>query len=94
VHAIAQLEFVRTLRDLGAGLDDIRRVLATETTLHDLAAAHLRLVEEQLLRSEHRNRRGGLLGYRELGRDRARRRQVGGVLLTQAVFTETFTRIT
>ena len=28
VHAIARLELVRTLRDLGAGLDDIRRVLA------------------------------------------------------------------
>ncbi|MEU9450927.1 MerR family transcriptional regulator [Streptomyces sp. NPDC048277] len=48
VHAIARLELVRTLRDLGAGLDDIRRMLAAETTLHDLAAAHLRLVEDQL----------------------------------------------
>ncbi|MFD9740835.1 MerR family transcriptional regulator [Umezawaea sp. NPDC059074] len=48
VHAIARLELVRTLRDLGAGLDDIRRVLAAETTLPDLARAHLRLVEEQL----------------------------------------------
>lgn len=48
VQAIARLELVRTLRDLGAGLDEIRRVLVTETTLHDLAAAHLRLVEEQL----------------------------------------------
>jgi DNA-binding transcriptional MerR regulator len=48
VHAIARLEFVRTLRDLGAGLEDIRRVLVTETTLHVLAAAHLRVAEEQL----------------------------------------------
>ncbi|MGW4912510.1 MerR family transcriptional regulator [Streptomyces sp. NPDC004270] len=48
VHAIARLELVRTLRDLGAGLDDIRRVLAAETTLHDLAVTHLRLVEDQL----------------------------------------------
>jgi DNA-binding transcriptional MerR regulator len=48
VHAIARLELVRTLRDLSAGLDDIRRVLAAETTLHDLAVAHLRLVEDQL----------------------------------------------
>ena len=48
VHAIARLELVRTLRELGAGLDEIRRVLGTETTLHELAAAHLRLVEEQL----------------------------------------------
>ncbi|MFD4555631.1 MerR family transcriptional regulator [Streptomyces sp. NPDC058469] len=48
VHAIARLELVRTLRDLGAGLDDIRRVLAAETSLHDLAVTHLRLVEDQL----------------------------------------------
>ena len=48
VHAIARLELVRTLRELGAGLDDIRRVLATETSLHDLAVTHLRLVEDQL----------------------------------------------
>lgn len=48
VHAIARLELVRTLRDLGAGLDDIRRVLAEETSLHDLAVTHLRLVEDQL----------------------------------------------
>lgn len=48
VHAIARLELVRTLRDLGAGLDDIRRVLAEEATLHDLAVTHLRLVEDQL----------------------------------------------
>ncbi|MGH1553749.1 MerR family transcriptional regulator [Streptomyces sp. L7] len=48
VHAIARLELVRTLRDLGAGLDDIRRVLGAETTLHDLAVTHLRLIEDQL----------------------------------------------
>ncbi|MEV0739483.1 MerR family transcriptional regulator [Streptomyces sp. NPDC050549] len=48
MHAIARLELVRTLRDLGAGLDDIRRVLGTETTLHDLVLTHLRLVEDQL----------------------------------------------
>jgi DNA-binding transcriptional MerR regulator len=48
VHAIARLELVRTLRDLGAGLDDIRAVLTAETTLHDLAVTHLRLVEDQL----------------------------------------------
>ncbi|MFJ9779382.1 MerR family transcriptional regulator [Amycolatopsis sp. NPDC101161] len=48
VHAIARLELVRTLRDLGAGLADIRRVLAEESTLQDLAVRHLRLVEDQL----------------------------------------------
>ncbi|UOX93029.1 MerR family transcriptional regulator [Amycolatopsis sp. FBCC-B4732] len=48
VQAISRLELVRTLRDLGAGLADIRRVLAEETTLPDLARAHLRLVEDRL----------------------------------------------
>ncbi|MFC6091325.1 MerR family transcriptional regulator [Saccharothrix lopnurensis] len=48
VGAIARLELVRTLRELGAGLDDVRRLLTDETTLHDLATAHLALVEGQL----------------------------------------------
>jgi DNA-binding transcriptional MerR regulator len=48
VHAIARLELVRTLRDLGAGLDEIRQVLAAKTTLRELATTHLRLVEDQL----------------------------------------------
>lgn len=48
--AIARLELVRTLRELDASLDDIRRLLADETTLADLAAAHLRLVERQTRR--------------------------------------------
>ncbi|MFC4008491.1 MerR family transcriptional regulator [Nonomuraea purpurea] len=47
VGAIARLELVRTLRDLGAGLDDIRRLLDGETTLHDLVVMHLELVERQ-----------------------------------------------
>lgn len=50
VHAIAGLELVRTLRELGAGLDDIRRLLADETTLHDLATEHLALVEARMRR--------------------------------------------
>ncbi|WP_026066352.1 MerR family transcriptional regulator [Actinoalloteichus spitiensis] len=54
VQAIARLEFVRTLRELDAGLDDIRRVLAGESSLHDLAAAHLAVVEEQARRFQAR----------------------------------------
>ncbi|MFR0357610.1 MerR family transcriptional regulator [Streptomyces sediminimaris] len=54
VQAIARLELVRTLRELGAGLDDIRRMLAAETTLHDLAVTHLRLAEDQLRQSRAR----------------------------------------
>lgn len=47
IHAIARLELVRTLRELDAGLEDIRRVLDGETTLHDLLATHLEIVERQ-----------------------------------------------
>ena len=50
VPAIARLEIVRTLRELGTSLDDIRRVLAADTTLPELAATHLRLVEQELQR--------------------------------------------
>ncbi|SEQ66577.1 DNA-binding transcriptional regulator, MerR family [Lentzea xinjiangensis] len=48
VEAIARLELVRTLRDLGASVEDVRRLLAEETSLHDLATAHLVIVERQL----------------------------------------------
>ncbi|MFI7452902.1 MerR family transcriptional regulator [Nonomuraea sp. NPDC049714] len=47
IRAIARLELIRTLRDLDAGLDDIRRLLDGETSLHDLLAAHLEIVERQ-----------------------------------------------
>ncbi|MEV4474648.1 MerR family transcriptional regulator [Nonomuraea salmonea] len=47
VRAIARLELIRTLRELDAGLLDIRQLLAGETSLHDLLAAHLELVERQ-----------------------------------------------
>lgn len=50
IEAIARLELVRTLRELDAGLDEIRQLLAGERTLHDLATAHLALVERQARR--------------------------------------------
>ncbi|MBM2620459.1 MerR family transcriptional regulator [Actinoplanes sp. LDG1-06] len=54
LHAIAGLELIRTLRELDAGLDDIRRLLSGELTLQALAAAHLDIVEAQLNRFEAR----------------------------------------
>jgi len=54
IRAIARLELIRTLRELGASLDDIRRLLADETTLRDLAAAHIALVERQMRRLQAR----------------------------------------
>lgn len=48
VTAVSRLELVRTLRELGAGLDEVKRVLARETTLAQLAGTHLGLLEEQM----------------------------------------------
>ncbi len=48
VRAVARLELVRTLRELGAGLDEVQRVLRSERSLHELAETHLALVEDQL----------------------------------------------
>ncbi|MFE6406236.1 MerR family transcriptional regulator [Streptomyces sp. NPDC057837] len=39
--AVARLELVRTLRELGLGLADVRRVLAGEATVAQVAAAHV-----------------------------------------------------
>ncbi|KXK58296.1 MerR family transcriptional regulator [Micromonospora rosaria] len=50
IRAVARLELVGTLRDLGASLDDIRQLLADQITLRDLATAHLVLVERHLSR--------------------------------------------
>lgn len=48
IASVSRLELVRTLRELGAGLEDIRRVLESETSLGQLAHAHLGLVEQQM----------------------------------------------
>ncbi|MFI8090934.1 MerR family transcriptional regulator [Streptomyces sp. NPDC086080] len=47
VDAIARLELVRTLRELDAGLEEIRRLLDGGTTLRELLATHLEIVERQ-----------------------------------------------
>lgn len=44
-EAIARLEFIRTLRDLETGLDQVRRVLTGTVELRDLLAEHLEVVE-------------------------------------------------
>ncbi len=54
VSAIARLELVRTLRELDAGLDEIRQVLAGESTLRALAATHLALLTRQEARLRSR----------------------------------------
>ncbi|MFD5828819.1 MerR family transcriptional regulator [Lentzea sp. NPDC060358] len=71
IEAIARLELVRTLRDLGASLEDVRRHLADETSLHDLAAMHLVIVEREL---RHLKARRAVL--RTVAREKSDARQV------------------
>lgn len=47
-EAIARLELVRTLRELGLGLDDVRRVLEREATVADVAAARVAALDAQI----------------------------------------------
>lgn len=47
-ESVARLELVRTLRELGFGLDEIRRVLQREITIADVAAAHVRALDAQI----------------------------------------------
>lgn len=72
--AIARFEFIRTLRDLDTGLDQIRRVITGVLPLRDLLAEHLEVVEGRtrelqqkravlraLVREESTSERAGLL---------------------------------
>lgn len=46
--SVARLELIRTLRELGLGLDAVRRVLAGETTVARVAAAHVSALDAQI----------------------------------------------
>ncbi|MGW7443135.1 MerR family transcriptional regulator [Kitasatospora sp. NPDC054795] len=48
VHALARLDLVRTLRELGLDLPAIRRVLEREAPLREVAAAHAEALEVQI----------------------------------------------
>jgi DNA-binding transcriptional MerR regulator len=48
VEAVARARLVRTLRELGVGLNDIKRVLSAETSLADVARAHARALDAQI----------------------------------------------
>jgi DNA-binding transcriptional MerR regulator len=90
VEAIAKLDFIRTMRELGTGLEQIGRVLAEETTLHYVLAEHLDVIERQerdlrarravlrvLVRQEDPARRVGLLGKLVAMPDAERERLIG-----------------
>ncbi|MFF4359859.1 MerR family transcriptional regulator [Streptomyces sp. NPDC001604] len=44
----ARLELIRTLRELGLGLDDVRKVLDGERTVAQVAAAHVAALDAQI----------------------------------------------
>jgi DNA-binding transcriptional MerR regulator len=46
--AVARARLVRTLRALGVGLDEVKRVLAAEASLADVAADHTRALDAQI----------------------------------------------
>src|SRR5579863_4385104 len=46
--AVARLDLIRTLRELGLGLEVVRAVLARATTVAQVAAAHVAVLDEQI----------------------------------------------
>ncbi len=46
--SVARLELIRTLRDLGLGLQDVRRVLERKTTVAAVAAVHVEALDAQI----------------------------------------------
>ncbi|MYR40944.1 MerR family transcriptional regulator [Streptomyces sp. SID5910] len=46
--SVARLELIRTLRELGLGLADVRRILSGETTVAQVAAAHVSALDAQI----------------------------------------------
>lgn len=47
-EAAARLDLVRTLRELGLGLQAVERVLCRQATLHEVAAVHARALDAQI----------------------------------------------
>jgi len=45
---VARLDLVRTLRELGMGLDDVREVLERRRGVGEVAAAHVRAIDERI----------------------------------------------
>jgi DNA-binding transcriptional MerR regulator len=46
--AVARLDLVRTLRELGMGLDDVRHVLERRRSVEDVAAAHIHAIDDRI----------------------------------------------
>ncbi|MEU3272749.1 MerR family transcriptional regulator [Saccharomonospora sp. NPDC006951] len=48
VNALAKLELVRTLRELGIGLSDVERVIGKAQSVKELAERHVGMLDEQI----------------------------------------------
>ncbi|MEV0756156.1 MerR family transcriptional regulator [Streptosporangium sp. NPDC050280] len=48
MEAVARLDLVRTLRELGLDLDTVQKVLTRQCTVADVARAHMRAVDTQI----------------------------------------------
>jgi DNA-binding transcriptional MerR regulator len=46
--AVARLDLVRTLRELGMGLEDVREVLLRRRTVDEVATAHVRAIDDHI----------------------------------------------
>lgn len=46
--AVPRARLVRTLRELGVGLEDVKRVLSAEASLHEVAEAHAHALDAQI----------------------------------------------
>lgn len=49
-RSLARLELIRTLRELGLGLEDVAAVLASRVSVPELAGRHLEALDEQIRR--------------------------------------------
>ncbi|MGD6743193.1 MerR family transcriptional regulator [Streptomyces sp. BH106] len=47
-EAVARLELIRTLRQLGLGLDDVRKILSGDRDIASVAAAHVAALDAQI----------------------------------------------
>ena len=47
-EAVASARLIRALRELGVGLDDVRRVLGAEASMAEVAAAHAQAIDAQI----------------------------------------------
>jgi DNA-binding transcriptional MerR regulator len=47
-ESVARLELIRTLRELGLGLDDVRQVVSGEKDVASVAAAHVAALDAQI----------------------------------------------